>query len=131
MHVENFDPLQYFSWRIFLAVGLFYTGLEFAGELLGNDIFSKRNARPLSAIFGIHLGFLALLLGLMRSLIYMSPALPDWATDTFRLRGGDWSLMDIIYVVAIFGMHNIEQRLVYVKIDTNNPARLDDDSARS
>jgi hypothetical protein len=123
MHVQNFDPMQYFSWKIFLAIAIFYTGLEFAGELLRNDIFSERNARPLSAIFGIHLGFLVFLLGLMLASVYISTALPYWATETFRVRGGDFSALDVLYVIAIFGLHNIEQRLVYVKADRNDSRR--------
>ena len=56
MHVQNFDPMQYFSWKIFLAIAIFYTGLEF-----------------------------------------------------------------VLYLIAIFGAHNIEQRLVYVKADPPGP----------
>lgn len=105
--------LQYFSWWIYAFVGVFYTGFEFGGGLR-SEIFSKRNTRSLSAIFSIHLVFLTILLALMRLAVSVSHALPNWATDTFRVRGGDWSVLDMLYIIAMFAMHSVEQRLIYV-----------------
>lgn len=111
-----FDPLQYFSWWIYLAFGVVYTGLAFGGELLPPRglIFSKRNARPLSAIFAIHLAFLTILLGLMRMAVSVSPSLPDWLTASHRGSG-----LDLVFSVAVAGMIRVEQRLVYLESETN------------
>lgn len=111
-----FDPLQYFSWWAYLAVGAVYSGLVFGGELLPlrSLLFSKRNARPLSAILAIHIAFLAILLGLMRVAVSVSPSLPDWMTEVHRASG-----LDLVFIAAMFGILRLEQRLVYLESKTN------------
>lgn len=126
-----FDPLQYFSWWIYAAVGVWYTGLEFGGELLRNDIFSKRNAKPLSTIFTIHLAFLTILLGLTRLAVFIYPSLPDWLTNTFHVRGAAVSILDILFIIAMFVMHKTEQRLIYVESDTGDPSNRGNHSSQS
>jgi hypothetical protein len=123
-----FDPLQYFSWWIYAAVGAVYTVIEFGGELLGNEIFSKRNAKPLSAIFTIHLAFLTILLVLMRVAVFISPALPDWLTDAHHFRG---SPLDGFFILAMVVMLKIEQRLIYVESDTDDPSDPGNHSSQS
>jgi Ni/Fe-hydrogenase subunit HybB-like protein len=124
----TFDPLQYFSWRVSVAVVVFYTGLEFGGEVLRNDIFSKRNARPLSAIFAIHLAFLLVLLGLMRLAVAVSPSLPNWLTDTIGLRGT--SVIDTLYIVAVFFIHRTEQRCIFAERNTDHAAGSENSSSQ-
>ncbi len=125
------DPLQHSSWWIYAAAGMFYTVLEFGGELLRNDIFSKRNAKPLSTIFAIHLAFLTILLGLTWLAVSIYRSLPDWLTNTFNVRGGAWSTLDILFIIAMLVMCKTEQRLIYVESDTSDPSDPGNKSSQS
>jgi hypothetical protein len=120
-----FDPMQYFSWWIYVGVGVVYTALVFCGELSkeGTLIFSKQNARSLLEIFTVHLAFLAILLGLMRTGPHIYRFLPNWLTDTFNARGSSVSVLDIVFILLMIAAHYAERRCLYVdsEIDTSCP----------
>jgi hypothetical protein len=115
-----FDPMQSFSWWIFLGAALLFTAFAFSGILWkdGPFVFSKRNAKPISSVLKIHAEFLTVLLGLMWAVPFIYPTLPSWLTDTFVVRGATVSTVDILFVVAMGMMHLIERRRIYEEVET-------------
>jgi hypothetical protein len=112
------DPLQYFSWWVYGGVAVVYTALVFHGELSKKDgpyIFSERNARPLSEIISIHLVFLAIFWGLMQIGASTYRFLPNWITTMFDSRGSAYSVLDILYILAMIALHYVERRWLYVE----------------
>jgi len=108
---------DYFAWFQFAVWGLIYTALVFQGELSdqGPRIFSKVNAKPLSAIVLIHLSFLLLIFICMRVAPYIEPHLSHFLTDTlFRRRGSEVSILDLLFVLALFPMRSFELRRIYL-----------------
>jgi hypothetical protein len=128
----TFGSMPNFPWRLCGVVGALYTVVVFGGELLGRQIFSNRNAKPLWAIFAIHLASLTILLGLMLIAVSISPGLPNWLTDTTgpTRSGGNRSLsvLDILCIIAMFVVFRTERRLIYVENELdrshsrNNPS---------
>jgi hypothetical protein len=112
---SSFDPMQYFSWWIFLGAGLLFTVNIFTGILWKNGslVFSKRNAKPISSVLTIHAEFLLVLFVLMWGAPFLYPALPGWMTDTFYARGTTVSTVDVVFIVLMGIMHLIERRLIY------------------
>jgi hypothetical protein len=111
------DLLEHFSWLVFGAVVLIYSAMTFRGELAkeGNRlIFSKQNSRPPSQVVEIHLAFLTALLGLMWTISICYPMFPDWMTAPFKLRGSYRTALDVLFILAMIGMHYFE-RFVLVK----------------
>ena len=116
--IDPLEQLQYFSWVGYVVVAVVYTALVFHGELSKDDgplIFSKQNARPLPVILMIHVAFLAIILEILRIAPFILPSLPDWTTDTFRVRGTSISIIDVLFVIAMGLMYLIEGRWIYVE----------------
>ena len=112
-----FDPLQYFSWGVYLCAATIYSALVFQSELSrenGPHIFSKRNARSLSQIIVAHLAFLSTLLGLIWIASYIYPILPKWIIDTFVSRGSSYSALDIVIIIAMIIMQYLERQWLFV-----------------
>jgi hypothetical protein len=112
-----FDPLQYFSWTVYGGVVIAYSALAFHGELSKEDgplIFSRHNERSLPSVFSIHLIFLMALLALMWASVAIYSHLPNWLTDTFVSRGATFSLLDIMYILAMIVFHYIERGWLYI-----------------
>ena len=133
MGVLIYAPFQSFEWPNYLVFGAVFTALLFSDELFedGIRIFSKQNARSSSAIIQIHLAFLAILLGFMKLSPCIKPSLPNWLTDTFRARGLEVSIFDILFIFAMIGMHLIERRWLYVESATNFSGTEDKSSQSS
>lgn len=110
-----FDPMQYFSWWVFLGAGILFTVNIFTGILWKNGplVLSKRNAKPVSAVLTIHAEFLLVLFVLMRGAPFLYPVLPGWMTDTFYARGTTVSTVDVVFIVLMGIMHLIERRWIY------------------
>jgi hypothetical protein len=121
--MRDFDPLQYFSWWIFVAAGFLYTAMAFSGLLYKESalVFTKRNAKSLSEIFTIHLEFLTMLFGLMWIAPFIYPHLPRWLTDPVIVRGATHSVADIFLIFVMAIMNFIERRHIYVEADTELP----------
>jgi hypothetical protein len=128
-----YAPFQSFEWQNYLPLGAVFTALLFKDDLFGDGvrIFSKQNARSSAAIIQIHLTFLALLLGFMKLAPRIEPSLPNWLTDTFRARGSEYSIFDILFICAMLGMHLIERRWLYVESATNFSGTEDKSSQSS
>jgi uncharacterized membrane protein (DUF485 family) len=118
--MRDFDPLQYFSWWVFVAAGFFYTVMAFSPVLHKESglVFTKRNAKPLSAILTVHLEFLMILFGLMWIAPFLYPRLPGWLIDTVIVRGATHSIADIFFVFVMAIMYLVERRYIYVEADT-------------
>ena len=119
----RFDPMQYFSWWIYVGVGVVYTALAFRGELSkeGALIFSKQNSRSLPEIFTVHLAFLAFLLVLMRTGPHIYRFLPNGLTDTFNVRGSSVSVLDIVFILVMIAAHYIERGFIYLDSEAGGP----------
>lgn len=115
------DPLVYFSWPTYFVFGAIYTAFAFSGELSkeGPLIFSKRNARPLSAVFIVHLAFLTILYGFLRVATYMEPSLPNWLTKDV---GRSVSVFNVFFLVALLVMQFIERRWLFVESEPEDSA---------
>lgn len=98
-----------------------YSVLSFCGELpnRGAWIFSKHNDMSVSKVLVFHLGFLFILLMLMRSIPLIYAFMPGWLTEM----GSRGSTIDILLVVAVFFVHKIERRLIYVESHGDDPSR--------
>lgn len=123
VNMSAFDPLQYFSWWVFGGVVLAYTALVFHGEFSKEDgplIFSKRNARTRRGVISLHLMFLTVLFVLMRIGIFLYPSLPRWMTKTFNSRGAAYSVLDMMYILAMIVMHYIERKRLYFESATHH-----------
>jgi hypothetical protein len=112
---SSFDPMQYFSWWVFLGAGLLFTAFTFTGILWKNGplVLSKQNAKPVSSVLTIHTEFLLVLFVLTWGAPFLYPALPGWMTDTFHARGTTVSTIDVVYIVLMGIMHLIERRWIY------------------
>jgi len=112
---SSFDPMQYFSWWVFLGAGLLFTAFIFTGIFWKNGplVLSKRNAKPVSSVLTIHAEFLLVLFVLMWGAPFLYPALPGWMTDTFYARGTTVSTVDVVFIVLMAIMHLIERRWIY------------------
>jgi len=132
MGILIYAPFESFGWPNYLVFGSVFTALLFNDDLFkdGVRIFSKQNARSSSAIIQIHLAFLTILLGFMKLAPWIKPSLPDWLTDTFRARGLEVSIFDILFIFAMIGMHLIERRWLYAESATNFSGK-EDKSSRS
>jgi hypothetical protein len=111
------EDFEYFSRWVYFGSALIYTAFAFSGELSkeGPLIFSKRNARPLSVIFGTHLAFLAILLGLLRLVCYIDSSVPNWMT---RDIGRGSTILDLLFIIAMMIMGYFERRWLYMESDT-------------
>lgn len=120
--IQLFDPMQIFSWGIYVGATVVYTALAFGGELSneGPLIFSKQNARSVFLISAIHMAFLAILFGLMRFGPLIYPFLPGWMTDRFDVRGSLLSALDFIFVLAMIGLSHVERRWLFVEADAGS-----------
>jgi hypothetical protein len=110
------EPLQSFSWEIFVFTTVLYTLVPFlAGAKYGNtqhisQIIAKLKSHPTSTI-GIHLGFLTILLTLISMTIHFYASLPDWAKG----RGSKLSVLDIAVLFMAILMQFVEQRWILSK----------------
>ncbi|MGA8041349.1 MAG: hypothetical protein WCA37_00970 [Terracidiphilus sp.] len=133
--LQSSDLLQYFSWWIYVDVGVVYSALILRGEISkeGALIFSKKNARSLSWIFTIHLTFLAILFGLMRIIPRIYPSLPKWMTDLFNGRGSAVSALDLTFILTMLALHFIERRWLYTEseADFGNDAPMASQNSRT
>jgi hypothetical protein len=84
-------------------------------------IFSKRNARSLAEIVSIHAVFLTILLWLIQFADYIEPSLPEWATDPIGSGSRRLSVLEIVLILTMVGVHFIERRWLYVEIETAAP----------
>jgi hypothetical protein len=109
-----YDIFQYFSWWIYLGAALSYSALVFTGELSkdGPLIFSRKNARSIPVIIGIHINFLIVLLLLMKLICSIDPSLPTWMTSNIG-RGG--TLAVVFFILGMVVMSFIERRWLYVE----------------
>lgn len=121
---SSFDPMQHFSWWVFLGAGLLFTANIFTGILWKNGplVLSKRNAKPISSVLTIHAEFLVFLLVLMWGAPFLYPGLPGWMTDTFTARGTEVSTVDLVFIVLMGIMHLIERRWVYQEVEDDGVA---------
>ena len=113
-----YDIFQYFSWWVYLGTALAYSALTFTGEWSkdGPLIFSRKNARPLQVVMGIHISFLAILLLVLKILVRLDPSTPDWMT---RNIGGGNTMLDLFFISGMIIMSFIERRWLYVEPDTD------------
>jgi hypothetical protein len=96
---------QISSWSYLLAA-VFYTAYVFAAG--APWVFRKKNVVPGSRIVAVHLGFVALLLALMKLTSLAYPFMPDWMTAG-RPRG---SLLDILLLIVAILLQKIESRFI-------------------
>ena len=112
------DLLQNFSWVKYAFWGAFYTILGLLGLVKMSEvrlIFSRQNARPLSAILVIHAVFLAILLGVMQNAAYIAPFLPNWMLEQSQSRRGRGStFFGFLFVLTLVALLVIERRWIYV-----------------
>ncbi|MGB7189601.1 MAG: hypothetical protein WBD10_05650 [Acidobacteriaceae bacterium] len=120
------DPLQYFSLWIYISAAVFYSAVTLGGALRKGDaqVFSKQNAKPLSAILVVHFEFLTVLLGLMWIVPLVYSYLPSWITDTYRFRGATISNLELLFCFATGVMYLIERRHIYAKTKIDEPSGL-------
>jgi len=114
----RFDLFQNFSWWVYLGAALIYSAFAFTGEWSkdGPLIFSKRNARPLQVVVGIHTNFLIVLLLLLKVAVSLELSMPNWMTRDAGRRG---SPLDLVFIFGMLIMGFIERRLLYVESDAD------------
>jgi hypothetical protein len=126
-----YGSFQFFGWPSFLILGVIYTAVVYSGlpSKGGPLILSKRNARPLSVILGIHLAFLMILMGLFILSSYIESSLPKWLTDeSLHGRGMAVSAFEILFIVAMGVMCLIEWRWLSVDSEADDSEPEDDPS---
>ena len=106
--------IWHFSWPFYGVTIAAYSWASFRSKFASDDIFSRKNKRPRSAILTIHLVFLTLLAGTLKLAVLTYSAGPDWLT-AHGFRG---SILDFLYLAALFCLFRIEQRWIYVESDS-------------
>ena len=125
-----YDITHTYEWPNNLVLGAAFTALIFRGEFSkdGLRIFSKQNTRPLFVIIQIHIAFLAILMGIMWLAQYVEPSLPNWLTNSSNPGGKPDSILDLLLILGMIGLHFVEYRWLYVKSGTNDSEPEDDQS---
>jgi hypothetical protein len=117
------NPFQHYAWLIYAIIAFVYTMFEFGISFtkFSTLIFSERNSRKHSTVIGIHIAFLAILMGFVWFAFYFYESrynsLPDWLTER-RGRGGSWYEIFCILVILLIGV--IERQWIYVRSVKDN-----------
>jgi uncharacterized membrane protein len=118
------NPLSHYAWLIYVLIAVVYTMIEFGISFtnFGTPAFSERNAKKPAAVVGIHMAFLAILLGFIWFAFYFYESryssLPDWLTVRVGRGGSLYSISSIILILLIGA---VECRWVFVRSDTDDP----------
>lgn len=123
------DPLLCFSWWWGIAITIGYTWLVFGGKKLWNDgtsIISKQNAKPIEVILAIHLGFLAVILGLVWMIPFVLSLLHSRMSDSYN----DSRAFAILIMGVMIGMFYIERKWLFAE-SVDDDSDCDDNSAES
>jgi|SRR5579872_1072358 len=106
---------QHFEWWVYGCILAVYTGFALGFAYMDGraPIFSKRNARPLTAIISAHGAFLVIVMLFLWSANYIRPLLPNWITqETIH---GTTSIYEILFAVAFLGIAFVERRWIFVE----------------
>jgi hypothetical protein len=117
----NLDLLSRFPLTNYILVGAGYTVLVFWVSFTngGPRIFSKQNAKPLSAILRTHLVFLVVLMEFLRIASGNLRFLPNWWTDrTIALSRVRQSPLEFMFIIVMGIMYFIERRSIYTESAT-------------
>lgn len=87
-----------------------YTGYVFAAD--APWVFRKKNIVPGSRIVAVHLGFVALLLALMKATSLAYPFMPDWLTEVDNRHV---PLLTMLLLMAAIILQKIESRFIYAE----------------
>jgi len=117
--MDQDEKLQYFSWSVYLIIGLIYSVILFFYVMSEDNlvIFSKRNKRSLSQILIIHTAFVTLLLCTLRICSYTVRYLPFWITCEFDLGEGNMSIADFIVFLLALALLAYERQLLVIPTD--------------
>ncbi len=78
-------------------------------------VFSKRNSRSILTVICGHTTVLLILVMMAQIGSKVYPSLPAWLTDeTFRLRGGNHSVFEILCIVSVLLIGAAETRWIYI-----------------
>jgi hypothetical protein len=89
-------------------------------------IFSKRNSRSMPSVICGHVSVLLLLAMLAQMTFRFYPSLPNWLTDqTFRLRGSEHSVFEVLGIIFVLTIGAIEKRWIYIDSGTDNSEAMD------
>ena len=107
-----------YEWPNNFVLAAIFTALLFRGEFTegGTRIFSKQNTRTMWEIIQIHSAFVAILFGLLWLTRYFDPSMPSWITGSFDSGGRPGSILDILTIIIMLGMHFIEYRWIYLEM---------------
>jgi hypothetical protein len=123
--MDQDEKLQYFSWSVYLIIGLVYSVILFFYVVSEDNlvIFSKLNKRSLTQILTIHTAFVTLLLCALRICSYTIQYLPFWITREFDLGEGNMSIADFIFFILALALLAFERQWLVIATDGSESAQ--------
>ena len=108
------DTTQLFiPWWGYLVAVLVYTALVFRDDGWSKEgplHFSKLDSPTIRRFVIIHAGFLAILVVMLEATTILTPSCPTWISDLFRVRGVDYSMLQILVILGAVALHFVERR---------------------
>jgi hypothetical protein len=105
------------EWWVYVLVAAGYT--IFVPWLSTNPILSKRNARSISYVIGVHLAFLGIILGPTWLAIHMYPFMPNWLIE-FHARLSFFGILCFGFL-SLFAV--MENQCIYRESNKCKPVR--------
>jgi hypothetical protein len=114
---------------IFVALPVVYSICVFGWCYLAEKkpVFSDRNLRSMPSVICGHVAVLLILVMLAEIGFQFYPSFPGWLTDeTFRLRGSNHSVFEILCIVSTWVIGAAETRWVYIDRSLDESASNND-----